>query len=87
MALDLHFGIVIVRGQDQGVQRPSAGQLLDGFHAHVGAGVFQEFGQPRNRRAAGLADLANVFGPDILGGGGGDQGEGHKMEAHVRIIS
>ena len=69
---DLDFGIVIVRGQDQGVQRPRAGQLLDGFHAHVDAGVFQEFSQPRNGRAAGLADLANVLGPDILSGGGSD---------------
>ena len=85
--LDLDFGIVIVRRQDQGVQRPRAGQLLDGLDTHVDAGVLQEFRQPRNRRAAGLADLANVLGPDVLGGGGGDQGEGHKIEAHVRIIS
>jgi hypothetical protein len=40
-----------------------------------------------NGRTAALADLADVFGADILGGGGGDQGESRKTEAHIRIIS
>ena len=85
--LDLHFGIVIVRGQNQRVQRARVGQLFDGFHAHIGVGVLEEFGQPRNGRAAALADLANVLGADILCSGGSDQGEGRKIEAHSRIIS
>ena len=76
-----------LRGQDQGVQRPRVGQLFDGFHAHIGARVLEEFGEPRNRRAAALADLANVLGTDILCRGGSDQGESRKIEAHSRIIS
>src|SRR5206468_3995748 len=69
----------------QRIQSPGVSQLLHGFHADIGAGFFEELGEPGNRRAATLADFANVLGTNILSRQCGDNREDRKTGTHIEI--
>ena len=72
---DLHFGVVILGGEDQG-DRGCARRSVSCLTASTrtsALGFLRSSVSLGNRRSARLADLAHVLGADILRGSGSEQ--------------